>query len=83
MSMVEARGAMSSATSGNVLKHTQYSVLHFILLVVFSGLATTAAVLRLWARKIQKQAFAIHDYLTVLGLVSARNRIHDLSLTHS
>ena len=73
---------MSSVTSGNVLKHTQYSVLHFILLIVFSGLATTAVVLRFWARKIQKQAFALHDYFAMLGLVSARKRIHELSLTH-
>ena len=48
----------------------QYHLPHFILLVVSSGFATTAVVLRFWARKIKNQPLALHDYLTVLGLVS-------------
>lgn len=62
---------MISATSGHVPEEMQYHLAHFILLVVSSGFATTAVVLRLWARKLQKQALALHDYLTVLGLIFA------------
>lgn len=54
----------------------QYSFLHFPLLIVFSALAIIAVILRLWARRIQSQAFSLPDYLTVLGLVSLRENNH-------
>ena len=61
---------MSTTTSGYEPEYMQYHVAHFVLIVVFSGFAITAVILRFWARKIQKQGFALHDYLTALGLVS-------------
>ena len=67
------QGGMQSATSGYAPKEMPYHLAHFIILVVFSGFATTAVVLRFWARKIQNQVLAIHDYLTLLGLVSKQH----------
>lgn len=67
------QGGMHYETSGYAPEEMQYHLAHFILLVVFSGIATTAVVLRAWARKIQNQALALHDYLTLLGLVSKTN----------
>ncbi|CAD6586493.1 MAG: hypothetical protein ASARMPRED_002559 [Alectoria sarmentosa] len=62
---------MSTTTSGYEPEYMQYHVAHFVLIVVFSGFAITAVILRFWARKIQKQGFALHDYLTALGLIFA------------
>ncbi|KAM0801099.1 hypothetical protein BDR22DRAFT_888768 [Usnea florida] len=59
---------MSSTSSGQEM---QYHPVHFALLVGFSGVATTAVVLRLWARKALKQTFKLHDYLIVVGLIFA------------
>ena len=61
---------MKSTTSVYVPEEMQYQVSHFILLAVFSGFATTAVVLRFWARRMLTQALALHDYLIMLGLVS-------------
>lgn len=49
----------------------QYHPVHFALLVGFSGVATTTVLLRLWARKVLKQTFKLHDYLIMLGLIFA------------
>ena len=65
---------MSSTSSGQEM---QYHPVHFALLVGFSGVATTVVVLRLWARKVLKQTFKLHDYLIVLGLVRATPNIVD------
>ena len=70
MANLTAQGAMNSTTSVYVTEEMQYQVSHFILLAVFSGFATTAVVLRFWARRMQTQALAPHDYLIMLGLVS-------------
>lgn len=70
MSKVTAQGALNSAKSGYAPEEMQNHVAHFILLVVFSSFATAAVGLRFWARNIRTQTFALHDYLTVLGLVS-------------
>lgn len=70
MAKTTAQGAMSSATSGYAPEEMQYQLPHFILLTVFSGFATIAVGLRFWARRIQTQALALHDYLILLGLVS-------------
>lgn len=67
------QGVMDPATSGYAPEEMQYHLGHFIILVMVSGFATSAVVLRFWARKIQNQALALHDYLTVLGLVSKQN----------
>lgn len=64
---------MYSTTSGYAPEEMQYHLAHFILLVISSGFAITAVVLRFWARKMQKQALALHDYLIVLGLVTILN----------
>lgn len=53
---------------------TSYEVAHVVTLLVFTFLATVAVALRFWARRIQKQALALNDYLIVLGLVSSRQR---------
>ena len=67
MSRQQQEGAASlSAVS------TSYELPHFITIVVFTLLATVTVVLRLWARRIQKQALALNDYLIVLGLVSSQ-----------
>ena len=65
---------MSSTSSGQEM---QYHPVHFALLVGFSGIATTAMILRLWARKVLKQTFKLHDYLIVLGLVRNTQSIVD------
>ena len=65
---------MSSTTSGQEL---QYHPVHFALLVGFSGVATTAVLLRLWARKVLKQTFKLHDYLIMFGLVRTTQSIVD------
>lgn len=46
-----------------------YQIVHAVLLVVFSSLAMLAVALRFWARRIQKLALAVNDYLMLLGLV--------------
>ena len=69
MVILGARGAMNSTTSDDTNGDMLYHKVHFILLVIFSGFAITAVILRLWARKIQKQACGLPDYLIVLGLV--------------
>ena len=56
-----------SSTSAD--QEMQYHPGHFALLVGFSGVATTAVILRLRARKVLKQGLKVHDYLIVLGLV--------------
>ncbi|KAF6224588.1 hypothetical protein HO173_012931 [Letharia columbiana] len=71
MSKVTAQGALNSAKSGYAPEEMQNHVAHFILLVVFSSFATAAVGLRFWARNIRTQTFALHDYLTVLGLIFA------------
>lgn len=71
MSKVTAQGALNSAKSGYAPEEMQNHVAHFILLVVFSSFATAAVVLRFWARNIKTRTFALHDYLTVLGLIFA------------
>ena len=70
---------MGSATSGYDPIEMHASTLHFYLLIVFSSLAIVAVMLRLWARRIQTQAFSLPDYLTVLGLVSFREIDQELS----
>ena len=73
---------MGSAKSAYNPIEMQYSTLHFSLLTVFSGLAIVAVILRLWAQRIQRPAFSLSDYLTVLGLVSLRENNYELSLIH-
>ena len=50
---------------------TSYEFTYVITLLVFTLLATVTVALRLWARRIQKQALALNDYLIILGLVSS------------
>ena len=70
-----------SATSGYVPYVRKHFVVHFILLLVFAGIATTAVILRLWARRITNQTLALSDYLTLLGLV--RNwKVRKLEAVH-
>ena len=75
---------MSSATPGYAPEEMQYQLTHFILLTVFSGFATIAVGLRFWARRMQTQALALHDYLILLGLVSifevSRAEFHPLMM---
>jgi len=49
-----------------------YKKAHVFSLFVFAFLAIIAVALRIWGRKIQKQALMLSDYLIVLGLVSIR-----------
>ena len=44
---------------------------HVILYSVFLFLTTITVILRIWGRKIQKQALATNDYLILLGFVSS------------
>lgn len=67
------QAGIHSTTSGYAPEEMKSHLAHFIMLVVFSGFATTAVILRFWARKIQNQVLALHDYLTLLGLVSKQN----------
>ena len=60
---------MSSAASVYALEQLQYHLLPFLLITLSSGFAATAVILRFWARKVKDQAFALNDYLVVLGLV--------------
>ncbi len=46
-----------------------YPMVHSVLLLVFSSLAMLAVFLRFWARRIQKLALELNDFLIVLGLV--------------
>ncbi|KAL9068035.1 MAG: hypothetical protein Q9161_006480 [Pseudevernia consocians] len=69
MAKITVQGARSSATPGYAPEEMQYQLTHFILLTVFSGFATIAVGLRFWARRMQTQALALHDYLILLGLV--------------
>ena len=68
---------MNSTTSGDGPQEMQYHPFHFALLVGFSGVAITAVILRLWARKVLKQTLKVHDYLIVLGLVRTTQSIID------
>ena len=73
---------MNSTSSGyDESQEMQYHPFHFALLVGFSGVATTAVILRFWARKVLKQTFKLHDYLIVLGLVRTSQSIIDWPLT--
>lgn len=75
---------MDTKVAGYVPEEMESHLAHFILLVVFSGFATTSVVLRFWARKMLKQEIALHDYLIVLGLVSilkiCRVKLHSLMI---
>ena len=44
-------------------------VAHVAVLAVFSFLALLAVILRLWARRIQKNIWELSDYLVIVGLV--------------
>lgn len=44
-------------------------VAHVVVIAIFSFFAVLALILRLWARKIQRVALELSDYLLVLGLV--------------
>ena len=44
-------------------------VMHVAVISVFSFFALLAVILRLWARKIQKNVWEVSDYLIVAGLV--------------
>ena len=48
-----------------------YQMVHSVLLLVFSSIAMLAVFLRFWARRIQKLALELNDFLIVLGLVSS------------
>ena len=49
-------------------------VMHVAVLSVFSFVALVAVVLRLWARKLNKNVWEANDYLVIVGLVGvARN----------
>ena len=70
MAMSMAKRALLLVKAGYVPEEMQYHFLHFVILVVFSSLATIVVMLRIWARKIQRQPLALSDYVLVLGLVS-------------
>lgn len=46
-----------------------YLMVHSVLLIVFSSIAMLAVALRFWARRIQRVALELNDYLVVPGLV--------------
>lgn len=46
-----------------------YLMVHSVLPLVFSSFAMLAVFLRFWARRIQKVALELNDFLIVLGLV--------------
>ena len=68
---------MNSTSLGYGPQEMQYHPFHFALLVGFSGVATTAVILRFLARKVLKQTPKLHDYLIVLGLVRTTQSIID------
>ena len=44
-------------------------VAHVVVIAVFAFFAVLALILRLWARKIQRVALELSDYLLIVGLV--------------
>ena len=53
----------------NISLDMSYLIVHSVLLVVFASIAIVAVALRFWARRIQRLALQMNDYLIVLGLV--------------
>ena len=52
-----------------------YQLAHAITLIVVSIFAMIAVILRLWSRRMKKQALMLNDYLIILGLVSSNEII--------
>ena len=48
---------------------TGYSILHAVLIILFTFLACSALVVRIWSRRIQCVPLNLSDYITILGLV--------------
>lgn len=53
----------------NPFKHGDVIIMHIAVMSVFSFLAISAVVLRLWARKIKRNVWELNDYLIIVGLV--------------
>ena len=49
--------------------HSHYVTGHAVLIIVFAILASLAASLRIYARRIQGLALSLSDYVLILGLV--------------
>ena len=52
--------------------HSHYVAGHAVLIIVFGVLASIAASLRIYARRIQGLALSLSDYVLILGLVGIR-----------
>lgn len=52
--------------------HSHYVTGHAVLIIVFAVLASIAATLRIYARRIQGLALSLSDYVLILGLVGIR-----------
>ena len=61
-----SRGSVAAPSVDN-----SYQLAHFVIIVGFSCFAVIAFALRIWARRIQSQAFALSDYILLLGFVSS------------
>lgn len=48
-----------------------YHIKNVVIISVFSGLATVAVALRLWARRVKNMSLELSDYLIIFGLVRA------------
>jgi hypothetical protein len=59
--------------SERLVVSTPWAVEHMIILAIFSFVALISVVLRFWARRIQKLASELNDYLIIVGLVC----VHD------
>lgn len=57
--------------SDNQALAAKYYVKHVVLISLFSGLASVAVILRVWARRIQKASLDLSDFLIFFGLVRA------------
>lgn len=53
----------------NPFKDDGVIIMHVAVMSVFSFLAISAVVLRLWARKIKRNVWESNDYLIIVGLV--------------
>ena len=57
--------------SNNQALGAAYHIQYVVITSVFSGLATVAVALRLWARRIKNISLELSDYLIIFGLVRA------------
>ena len=61
--------------SNNQALGAAYHIKNVVIISVFSGLATVAVALRLWARRMKNMSLELSDYFIIFGLVRATRSV--------